>query len=162
MKKTSIIFLISVFTTLILSSCGTANKSEHHQFFEKIIGDWNLKDMPVVEKWIFVDEQFRASVIVTSGADQMVTEEIQIIENEDGIFYEADVEDQNSGEPVLFKMISSEPNKVIFENKNHDFPQRITYELIDKQKLIATIDGNINGVSKSVDFIYSRKKEVTK
>jgi len=151
-----------VLISLILYSCQISEQSVHYTFFEKLIGEWQLKDMPVIEKWIKVDGQFQASVIVTSGADQMVTEEIQIIENEDGIFYEADVEDQNSGEPVLFKMIFSDINKLIFENKEHDFPQRITYEFIDINKLIATIDGNLNGVPKSVDFIYSRKEEISK
>lgn len=144
---------------MVIVSCGTMNKPDHQQFFEKLVGEWQLEDMPVVEKWSYVDGQFIASVIVTSGADQMVTEEIEIIENEDGIFYEADVEDQNNGEPVLFKMISSDKNKIIFENKEHDFPQQITYELLNDNKLIATIEGLQDGVSKSMDFNYYRKKD---
>lgn len=156
MKKTSIKSICWVFTILILSSCGTMNKTDHQQFLEKLIGEWQLEGMPVVEKWTYVDKQFQASVIVTSEADQMVTEEIQIIENEDGVFYEADVEDQNNGEPVLFKMIFSAKNKIIFENKEHDFPQQITYELLDDNKLIATIEGNIDGLPKSMDFNYFR------
>ncbi len=159
MKKTAITSIFLFFTILIVSSCGIQNKPDHQQFFEKLIGEWQLENMPVVEEWTYVNKQFRASVIVTSGADQMVTEEIQIIENEDGIFYEADVEDQNNGEPVLFKMIFSEKNKIIFENKEHDFPQRITYEFMDDNKLTATIDGMIDGASKSMDFNYSRNND---
>lgn len=156
MKKPSIILIFLVFTTLMLSSCVTMNKPDQQLFFEKLLGEWQLEDMPVVEKWTYIDGQFRASVIVTSGADQMKTEEIQIIENEDGVFYEAEVEDQNNGDPILFKMIFSDTNKLIFENKEHDFPQRITYELLDDNKLTATIDGMLDGVSKSMDFKYNR------
>jgi hypothetical protein len=145
-----------VLISLILFSCQNTKQYIHDDFFEKIIGEWQLEDMPVVEKWTYVDGQFLASVIVTSGTDQLVTEEIQIIENDDGIFYEADVEDQNNGEPVLFKMIFSDENKIVFENKEHDFPQRITYEFLDDNKLIATIEGMLDGVSKSMDFNYSR------
>lgn len=148
-----------VLISLILFSCQNSKQSEHHQFFNKLIGEWQLEDMPVVEKWGYVDGQFRASVIVTSGADQMVTEEIIIIENDDGIFYEADVEDQNNGEPVLFKMIFSDENKIIFENKKHDFPQRIIYEFLDENKLIASIEGSLDGESKLIDFNYSRNKD---
>ena len=149
-------------TILILVSCQTTNQPEHHAFFEKMIGEWKLKDKPVIEKWRYVDGQFLASVFVISGADKKITEEIRIVENADGVFYEANVEDQNKGEPVLFKMILSDENKIIFENKEHDFPQRITYELIDKNHLIAIIEGILDGVLKSIDFNYYRKEEVTK
>ena len=121
-----------------------------------MIGEWKLEDKPIIEKWSYVDGLFKGSVFAISGADKVITEEIRILENDDGIFYEANVEDQNQGEPVLFKLIISEEYKVIFENKEHDFPQRITYELIDNNKLIATIEGLSHGESKSITFDYSR------
>lgn len=144
---------------LIIVSC-QSNPPEHHQFFNRMIGDWQMKDKPVVEKWTQNDGNYSAVVIVTSGTDKLVTEEIRIIENENGVFYEAHVADQNQGSAVLFKLISSEEQKIIFENKAHDFPQRITYELIEKDKLIATIEGILEGASKSMDFKYFRNPEI--
>ena len=156
MNTKQIISTFWIFTILILVSCQTTNQTAHHEFFNKMIGEWKLEDKPVIEKWSYVDGLFKGSVFVISGADKVITEEIRIIENDDGIFYEANVEDQNQGEPVLFKLILSEENKIIFENKDHDFPQRITYVLIGNNKLIATIEGIVNEGSKSITFNYSR------
>ena len=144
---------------LMIASC-QSNRPEHHKFLNKIIGEWQLEDKPVIEKWIEKDGNYSAKVIVTSGGDKMITEEIRIIENEDGVFYEAHVADQNEGGAVLFELISLKEDKIIFENKAHDFPQRITYYLIDTNELIATIEGKIDGGSKLIDFKYSRNPEI--
>lgn len=159
MNKTIIILSPWILLLLIIVSC-QSNPPEHHQFFNKIIGEWQLEDKPVIEKWIEKDGNYSAKVIVTSGADKLVTEEIRIIENENGIFYEAHVADQNQGGAILFKLISLEEHKIIFENKQHDFPQRITYELTEKDKLIAIIEGILEGASKSMDFKYFRNPEI--
>ncbi len=144
---------------LIIVSC-QSNPPEHHKFFNKMIGEWQMKDKPVIEKWTQKDGNYSSEVIVTSGGDEMITEEIRIIENENGVFYEAHVADQNQGGAVLFKLISLEEDKIIFENKTHDFPQRITYNLIDKDELVATIEGIIDGQSKLIDFKYFRNPEI--
>ena len=63
---------------------------------------------------------------------------------------------QNDKKPVTFKMISSENGQFTFENKDHDFPQRIIYTNPAKDSLHAWIEGIVNGESKKVDFYFSR------
>lgn len=158
MKKTINKTSTWILLLLIFISC-QSNLPAHHQFFNKMIGEWQLENKPVIEKWTQIDGSYSAEVIVISGADKLITEEIRIVENENGIFYEAHVADQNEGGAVLFELISLEEDKVIFENKAHDFPQRITYELIEKDKLIATIEGILEGASKSMDYKYFRNEK---
>lgn len=126
-----------------------------------MIGEWKLKDKPVIEKWSYTDGMFEATVFFISGNEKKITEEIRIVENEAGVFYEANVDDQNQGNSVLFKLIEPAENKIIFENKEHDFPQRITYEFIEKNELIATISGLMNGALKEITFEYTRNQEPT-
>lgn len=64
---------------------------------------------------------------------------------------------QNEGKPVTFKLISSENNRFIFENKKHGFPERIVYTNPVKDSLHAWIEGTENGEFKKVDFHFSRK-----
>ena len=45
---------------------------------------------------------------------------------------------------------------VAFEAPEHDFPQRILYRLVDKDTLVARIEGSINGQARSADFPYKR------
>ena len=47
--------------------------------------------------------------------------------------------------PTPFRMKSLEDRKVVFENPNHDFPQRILYWLAKDGALHARIDGTIGG-----------------
>jgi hypothetical protein len=47
-------------------------------------------------------------------------------------------------------------NAVTFENPQHDFPQRILYRLVDKDTLVARIEGSVGGQARSADFPYQR------
>ena len=54
--------------------------------------------------------------------------------------------------PVMFKLVSSDSNKLIFENPAHDFPQMITYWNVPPDSLIAEISGLINGEQQAQKF----------
>ena len=45
----------------------------------------------------------------------------------------------------------------IFENKEHDFPQRIVYENQGKKEMLASIEGELNGKSRKSEFRYKRQ-----
>ena len=51
-----------------------------------------------------------------------------------------------------FKMIKGNVNEVIFENPQHDFPQRVIYRLQGDGSLLGRIEGVSKGKEKSVDF----------
>jgi len=58
------------------------------------------------------------------------------------------------GETFLLKSLTE--NEVIFENPTHDFPQRIIYQLKSSGALEARIEGEVNGVTRTVDFPLKR------
>ncbi|MAP79566.1 MAG: hypothetical protein CL526_00625 [Aequorivita sp.] len=60
--------------------------------------------------------------------------------------------------PVTFVMVASEGDKFIFENKSHDFPQKIIYWQPVKDSLHAWIEGVENGNTKKIDFYFSKKR----
>lgn len=47
-------------------------------------------------------------------------------------------------------------NAATFENPQHDFPQRILYRLVDKDTLVARIEGSVGGQARAADFPYRR------
>jgi hypothetical protein len=51
----------------------------------------------------------------------------------------------NKGKPVMFTLIESEPGVWIFENKEHDFPQRVVYSQKTDGSLFAWIEGEQKG-----------------
>ena len=58
--------------------------------------------------------------------------------------------------PARFDMVSLTDNEVVFENSEHDFPQRIIYRLTQDGRLIGRIEGQSNGQLKSIEFPMSR------
>ena len=88
MKNRIYFIFIWILLTCIVISCRITNHPDHHKFFNQIIGEWKLKDKPVIEKWNYTDNKYEATVWVTSDAENVITEVIKIVENENGIFYE--------------------------------------------------------------------------
>jgi hypothetical protein len=61
-----------------------------------------------------------------------------------------------SGQPgAEFSMLSLTKTKAVFENKEHDFPQRVIYELRG-ETLVGRIEGTENGRERGVDFPMTR------
>jgi hypothetical protein len=60
---------------------------------------------------------------------------------------------QPSGKaPASFPLLTLTATKVIFENLEHEFPQRVIYRLESPAKLFASIEGKSNGVNKSIEY----------
>lgn len=64
-----------------------------------------------------------------------------------------------SGQPeATFKMIKGSANEVVFENPQHDFPQRVIYRRQGDDRLLGRIEGVGKGKEKSVDFPMTRAR----
>lgn len=64
---------------------------------------------------------------------------------------------QPSGQAeATFTLKSLSEDTVVFENPQHDFPQRVLYRFIDKDTLVGRIEGSIGGKARSLDFPYKR------
>lgn len=57
---------------------------------------------------------------------------------------------------AVFTLILLQGQKAVFENPGHDFPQRIIYERITADSLVARIEGTLNGKERRSDFPYRR------
>ncbi len=59
--------------------------------------------------------------------------------------------------PTSFVQIAGRDGEVVFENKDHDFPQRVIYRRCDAD-LCARIEGTISGKLQFQDWRYTRMK----
>jgi hypothetical protein len=58
-----------------------------------------------------------------------------------------------SGQPqASFLLISQAADGFVFENRKHDFPQRISYRRDGERGLLARIEGKVKGKLKGIDF----------
>jgi hypothetical protein len=77
---------------------------------------------------------------------------LQIRKEGEDVFY---VAQPNGGPKTPFKLVKRSENEAVFENKEHDFPQRILYRR-DGDSLVARIEGEVNGKLRAVDFPMKR------
>jgi hypothetical protein len=153
MKKYLVLFS---FLVIACSPPEVKESSLSQHFFERLPGKWQLENSTTIEKWEKNGDLFIATVYKQLGKESLVTERIRLTEKGGEIYYEATVRGQNNEKPVPFKLIESGKDRVVFENKIHDFPQKITYRFISDDQLLVTIEGMMNGKTEKIDFKYSR------
>jgi hypothetical protein len=76
----------------------------------------------------------------------------RIEEREDGLWYLTQPRGQ-AATPFRAKEVSA--NRVVFENLEHDFPQRILYWRARPGELHARIEGSLNGKPESADWTWT-------
>jgi len=90
------------------------------------------------------------------GTDTIVFEWTKIIVSGSDLSYVAKVKNQNQGKEVAFKLVSHSNKTFVFENPEHDFPQRVIYQLISSDSLHAWIEGKYQGKESREDYYYQR------
>ncbi|HBY64385.1 MAG TPA: hypothetical protein DEH78_31580 [Solibacterales bacterium] len=110
----------------------------------------------IAEVWMRPGGGTMLGVGRTVAGGKTVSSEFLRIDEKDGVLvYTALVGAQK---PVPFKAVKTGPGEIVFENPEHDFPQRIVYKLGEGGKLGARIEGNVNGKLRQVDYSMQRAK----
>jgi Domain of unknown function (DUF6265) len=122
-----------------------------------LAGCWegNLKGSALNEQWMKPAGGVMLGMGRTvAGGKVREYEFLQIREEADGaINYVA----RPSGQPeASFKLKQLQHNEVIFENAEHDFPQRVIYRLQSDGSLFARIEGTSNGKARGFDYPLKR------
>ena len=123
-------------------------------------GDWNFttKNTKVHEHWEKKsDSLFSGFSFSIQGIDTVSSEHIEMLMVNKQVQYRVTVKEQNKGETIPFLMMSCNADSVVFENRLHDFPQRIIYKKVDATKMIAAIEGPIKNTWKRREFIYLKE-----
>ena len=124
-----------------------------------IAGCWKMEDggKETEEQWMKPDGETMIGMSRTSaGGETMAFEFMQIRQLETGeIVFLA----QPSGQQATsFTLRSWGKKEVVFENRTHDFPQRVIYRLRKDGSLLGRIEGVRNGKSRAVEFPMRRVK----
>ena len=107
----------------------------------------------VEEQWMAPRGRTMLSAGRTVQGEKLVEFEMVVIREQDGrLAYES----HPSGQPsAVFLSRTLEDNEVVFENLQHDFPQRIGYRR-EGDSLNAWIEGPRNGQTRRAEFPYRR------
>jgi hypothetical protein len=80
---------------------------------------------------------------------------LRIQETAGAIFYHARLPDQNE---TAFQLVKWDGKEAVFENPEHDFPQRVIYRFNPDGSLLARIEGKDKGAEKGIDFPMQRDR----
>lgn len=105
------------------------------------------------ECWLEPRDGMMVGINRVTGGKRPFFEFLRIADSGGGLAYLADPSGQ---EPAAFPMIESANHRVVFENPEHDFPQRIIYWLDGEQTLHARIEGVVDGEKRGGDWVYQR------
>jgi len=79
---------------------------------------------------------------------------MQLLHLPDGVL--AFVPQPSGRPPTTFRLSSMGAFEAVFENAEHDFPQRIAYSRPEETQLLASIEGQRNGVTRRIEFRFAR------
>lgn len=151
-------YSISVLGLIILFAW-TTTQTDDIKKVEWLIGTWeNITPRgSIYESWSKINDiEFSGKSYVLRDDETIVLETIQLVQEQDGLFYIPTVKNQNEGMPVRFSTKTISETKVIFENPQHDFPQFISYTKITSDSLVAEIWGTRNGQKRKLTFPMKR------
>ena len=122
---------------------------------EWIIGTWE-ENYPNGERFHEAWEKVNDTFFTGKGAylmgnDTAFKEKLAILVKDTAIYYRVN-------NTVHFRLISNKEGDHIFENPQHDYPQRIIYKHQSEDVLFARIEGKINGQQDYEEFIMKKLK----
>jgi hypothetical protein len=116
-----------------------------------MIGDWGSSDGDA-----FTEEHWTAARggtmlgmnRTTKGESTSFFELLRITSDAAGVVYWAA---PMGKAPTPFKLVNADGSRAVFENMEHDYPQRIIYRR-DGKSLVARVEGKDGGVDKSSEW----------
>ncbi|NBL65260.1 hypothetical protein GV828_08640 [Flavobacterium sp. NST-5] len=84
--------------------------------------------------------------------DTVFGEKVKLFQSGTQLVYEVNVANQNDGKAVAFESTFFNNKTAIFENKNHDYPNKIIYNKVSDDSLVVTISGLKKGIPADETF----------
>lgn len=160
--KTSFKYLLMLFIIGKASVCLVSAQTGHPiKNASWLIGTWKHQSPrgSSTEIWHKLnDSTYTAKSYVLRGTDTLSTESIRLEQHGGNLYYIPTVKNQNAGKAVTFKLTTPATGQLVFENPEHDFPQKITYTPIKPDSLLAEISGSYKGKERAIKFPMKKEK----
>ncbi|MET0552293.1 MAG: DUF6265 family protein [Vicinamibacteria bacterium] len=153
MERIAAAALVSLFVSPVLAADAPARVDD----FAFAAGCWQAVagDTTMEEQWSRPAGGVMLGLArVVSGGKTVFTEFVEVREKPEGLVMTVAL---GIGKPpTSFTRIAAAAGEVVFENKAHDFPQRVRYRNDGKDALFARVEGLQKGEAKGEDFPYRR------
>lgn len=159
MLRTFLVFLM----LMTLHSAGFAQSDSQFGKFSFLIGNWSYakQKQTIIEKWEWNKKSGLSGIsyAVSNSGDSVLLETISIHKKGNAIYYTPTGHQEGNTSTVSFKLVSDLGDTFIFENRKHDFPQRIVYRKVSDVEILAWIEGMINGKLNKIEFPYKKQPD---
>lgn len=143
---------------LLAQSCNMVTVEDKFDA-ESLLGKWEDRSQEVhfVEEWSEAEDGLVGKGYVIAAGDTVFIEYLQLREVNGVLTYFAQVSDKGKGQVVPFGLKENKDSTMVFENPQHDFPQRIIYSLENDSMMRVYIEGMENGVFRKRILSYLKK-----
>lgn len=152
----SLLHLSIIFLLLIPVICKAQDVNKSFKDLYALAGTWRMETSKGIlyESWNVIDDStLKSKSYKVTDNDTLALEQVELVKRNNAILYIPSVL-ENNNVPVIFTLVTLEKGGYTFENKEHDFPQRIIYTLPQNNTMHAWIEGDINGHFKKSDYNY--------
>ncbi|MRX40110.1 hypothetical protein GJU43_12555 [Flavobacterium sp. LC2016-23] len=154
------ITLLMLLTVVVSCQKKESVEKDKIKIADWLIGNWENKspDGLLTEDWQKVnDSTFSATSYFIKGKDTLHFEKIVLSQKGEKLTYSATVNGQNNDKAIDFPSTSETETKLVFENPQHDYPQKITYTKGANNTLTAEVTGKLQGKLTTERFIMVKK-----
>jgi hypothetical protein len=150
---------MKLLTALLLAACAPLAQAQANPFapIAWLAGCWAQqgREAGSVEQWMAPAGGLMLGMARTLKDGRVVEFEfMQLRAGADGQL--AFVAQPQGLPPVEFKLLRQAEAEAAFENAAHAFPQRVIYRLAAPDRLVARIEGTLNGKARGIDFTMQR------
>ena len=155
MKKAILLLVI----LLLFASCQKSKKVSKIVGNDWLLGKWENKsdDGNLLEIWKKAnDSLFIGESYFIKGKDTLHSEKIELHQKGENLLYVSTIKGQNNDKPITFNHNIEIEKQLVFENPKNEYPRKIVYKPIAKDRIFIEVSGIQQDKPSSVR--YSMKK----
>ena len=148
-----------LFVLLLLFPVGaSAGENPKLSDLSWMAGNWVLERGETVTEELWTDSSGTIMVGLSRSTRDGVTRGFEFLRIEQKGHEIAYLASPGGRAPTAFVLKSLDSNRVVFENPEHDFPQRIIYWRKSDTELCARIEATVEGEEKGSEWCWGKRK----
>lgn len=151
--------IIALLIILTFASCQKSKEVSKIVGNDWLIGKWENKsdEGNLLEIWKKAnDSLFLGESYFIKGKDTLHSEKIELQQKGENLLYVSTIKGQNNDKPITFKHNIEIEKQLVFENPKNDYPRKIVYKPIAKDRIFIEVSGTQQDKPSSIR--YSMKK----
>lgn len=148
-----------ILLVLLIVSCGKSKEASKIVGQDWMIGKWENKsdEGNLLEIWkkkndsLFIGESY-----FIKEKDTLHSEKMELQQKGENLIYVSTIKGQNEDKPITFNHNIEIEKQLVFENPNNEYPRKIVYKPIAKDRIFIEVSGMQQDKPSSIR--YSMKK----